>query len=129
VYGGTARSLTASPYKRARTESISASSTITSLSAIDASLLPSDEEERDTTLTANMRQPEALSDSNPTSNGHVANGHSNGSSTTASSSTSRRSATIKPVALPGTTLYDDSEINREEFVRLVIQSLRDVGYM
>ncbi|KAG6335210.1 hypothetical protein ID866_3881 [Astraeus odoratus] len=36
---------------------------------------------------------------------------------------------ITRVSLPGTTLYEDSFIDREEFVRLVIQSLRDVGYM
>ncbi|KAJ3502077.1 hypothetical protein NLJ89_g9048 [Agrocybe chaxingu] len=36
---------------------------------------------------------------------------------------------IAKVTLPGTTLYDDSDVDREEFVRLVIQSLRDVGYI
>jgi hypothetical protein len=36
---------------------------------------------------------------------------------------------VAKVLLPGTTLYDDSIVDREEFVRLVIQSLRDVGYM
>ncbi|KAH9848901.1 WD40 repeat-like protein [Lenzites betulinus] len=36
---------------------------------------------------------------------------------------------IARVSLPGRTLYDDSYVDREEFVRLVIQSLRDVGYM
>lgn len=36
---------------------------------------------------------------------------------------------VSKVSLPGTTLYDDSYVDREEFVRLVIQSLRDVGYM
>jgi hypothetical protein len=35
---------------------------------------------------------------------------------------------IAKVTLPGTTLYDNSYVDREEFVRLVIQSLRDVGY-
>jgi len=35
---------------------------------------------------------------------------------------------IAKVNLPGTTLYDDSLVDRQEFVRLVIQSLRDVGY-
>lgn len=29
---------------------------------------------------------------------------------------------------PGTLLYDDSNVDREEFIRLVVQSLRDVGY-
>ncbi|TCD66196.1 hypothetical protein EIP91_001690 [Steccherinum ochraceum] len=36
---------------------------------------------------------------------------------------------ISRVSLPGSTLYDDSYVDREEFVRLVIQSLRDVGYI
>ncbi|KAH9950266.1 WD40 repeat-like protein [Amylocystis lapponica] len=36
---------------------------------------------------------------------------------------------ITRVSLPGSTLYDDSYVDREEFVRLVIQSLRDVGYI
>ncbi|KAI0797559.1 WD40 repeat-like protein [Abortiporus biennis] len=38
-------------------------------------------------------------------------------------------ASVSRVSLPGTTLYDDSYVDREEFVRLVIQSLRDVGYI
>ncbi|KAF8211925.1 WD40 repeat-like protein [Mycena galopus ATCC 62051] len=36
---------------------------------------------------------------------------------------------VARVTLPGTSLYDDSDVDREEFVRLVIQSLRDVGYI
>ncbi|KAH9928530.1 WD40 repeat-like protein [Epithele typhae] len=36
---------------------------------------------------------------------------------------------VARVSLPGSTLYEDSHVDREEFVRLVIQSLRDVGYM
>ncbi|KAI6022746.1 WD40 repeat-like protein [Pisolithus marmoratus] len=38
-------------------------------------------------------------------------------------------SSIARVSLPGTTLYQDPYVNREEFVRLVIQSLRDVGYI
>ncbi|KAG8934591.1 hypothetical protein FRC02_009671 [Tulasnella sp. 418] len=30
---------------------------------------------------------------------------------------------------PGTTIYPDSTIDREEFIRLVVQSLRDIGYI
>ncbi|TFK42349.1 WD40-repeat-containing domain protein [Crucibulum laeve] len=37
--------------------------------------------------------------------------------------------TVAKVNLPGTSLYEDSFVDREEFVRLVIQSLRDVGYI
>ncbi|KAK7693817.1 hypothetical protein QCA50_003389 [Cerrena zonata] len=38
-------------------------------------------------------------------------------------------SSIARVSLPGTTLYEGSYVDREEFVRLVIQSLRDVGYI
>lgn len=41
----------------------------------------------------------------------------------------KHSSSVARVSLPGTTLYDDPYVDREEFVRLVIQSLRDVGYM
>lgn len=41
----------------------------------------------------------------------------------------KHATSITQVSLPGSTLYDDSYVDREEFVRLVIQSLRDVGYM
>lgn len=41
----------------------------------------------------------------------------------------QHSSSVARVSLPGTTLYDDPYVDREEFVRLVIQSLRDVGYM
>ncbi|EJF66274.1 WD40 repeat-like protein [Dichomitus squalens LYAD-421 SS1] len=37
-------------------------------------------------------------------------------------------SSVAKVSIPGRTLYDDSFVDREEFVRLVIQSLRDVGY-
>lgn len=56
-------------------------------------------------------------------NGTIANGKSNGVHKLHRKSVMR-------VDLPGTMLYDDDDsfVNREEFVRLVIQSLRDVGY-
>ncbi|KAF9052998.1 WD40 repeat-like protein [Panaeolus papilionaceus] len=41
----------------------------------------------------------------------------------------RHGKSIARVNPPGTTLYDDSVVDREEFVRLVVQSLRDVGYV
>ena len=41
----------------------------------------------------------------------------------------RQRSAVARVSLPGRTLYDDSYVDREEFVRRVIQSLRDVGYM
>lgn len=58
-------------------------------------------------------------------NGHTSNGHTNGTSSTPRG----KGKAVTRVALPGNTLYEDSPVDREEFVRLVIQSLRDVGYM
>ena len=46
-----------------------------------------------------------------------------------SNGVSKHGSSVARVSLPGTTLYDDPYVDREEFVRLVIQSLRDVGYM
>ncbi|KAJ7219541.1 WD40-repeat-containing domain protein [Mycena pura] len=52
------------------------------------------------------------------------NGHSK------QASAASHSLSIARVMLPGTSLYDDDrDVDREEFVRLVIQSLRDVGYI
>lgn len=51
------------------------------------------------------------------------NGHSK------QSSAASHSLSVARVTLPGSSLYNDSDVDREEFVRLVIQSLRDVGYM
>ncbi|KAF9558038.1 WD40 repeat-like protein [Agrocybe pediades] len=69
----------------------------------------------------------------------VTNGHTNGFGPTANGTSangavmgngvSKHGKTVATVSLPGTTLYDDSFVDREEFVRLVIQSLRDVGYI
>ncbi|KAJ3773588.1 WD40 repeat-like protein [Lentinula raphanica] len=36
---------------------------------------------------------------------------------------------IKRVNLPGNTLYEGSNVDREEFIRLMLQCLRDVGYI
>ncbi|KAH0583630.1 hypothetical protein H2248_009246 [Termitomyces sp. 'cryptogamus'] len=63
------------------------------------------------------------------------NGHSNGfTSKSATNGTGngvlpKNGKAIARVSLPGTTLYDDTPVDREEYVRLVIQSLRDVGYI
>lgn len=69
----------------------------------------------------------------------VTNGHTNGFTPAVNGSSgggavmgngvSKHGKGVAKVTLPGTTLYDDSFVDREEFVRLVIQSLRDVGYM
>lgn len=56
------------------------------------------------------------------------NGHRNGFGAAANGA-ARHPRAIAKVDLPGTALYDDSFVDREEFVRLVIQSLRDVGYV
>ncbi|KAH9483891.1 WD repeat-containing protein 26-like protein [Psilocybe cubensis] len=64
-----------------------------------------------------------------------ASGHTNGFGPVSNGASplgngiSKHGKTIPRVTLPGTTLYDDSFVDREEFVRLVIQSLRDVGYI
>ncbi|THU82897.1 WD40 repeat-like protein [Dendrothele bispora CBS 962.96] len=75
------------------------------------------------------------------SNGHTpgtskgysfsSNGLSNGSSSVANGNgvmQKHGKSSIARVNLPGTLLYEDSNVDREEFVRLVLQSLRDVGY-
>ncbi|KAJ7085797.1 WD40 repeat-like protein [Mycena belliarum] len=51
------------------------------------------------------------------------NGHSK------QSSAASHSLSVARVTLPGSSLYDDSDVDREEYIRLVIQSLRDVGYV
>ncbi|KAH7910762.1 WD40 repeat-like protein [Hygrophoropsis aurantiaca] len=81
--------------------------------------------------------PSCLSLDKPgSSNGHtkgtnfalMSNG-SNGVPSTNGNGIQKHSSSITRVSLPGTSLYDDSFVDREEFVRLVIQSLRDVGYI
>ncbi|KAG6880248.1 hypothetical protein C0992_001816 [Termitomyces sp. T32_za158] len=62
------------------------------------------------------------------------NGHSNGFTKSSANGTgngvlSKNRKAIARLSLPGTTLYDDMHVDREEYVRLVIQSLRDVGYI
>jgi hypothetical protein len=69
----------------------------------------------------------------------VANGHTNGFTTMTNGKSElgagitngvqKRSSSVSKVSLPGTTLYNDVPVDREEFVRLVIQSLRDIGYV
>lgn len=63
-------------------------------------------------------------------NGQVqSNGTSNGLSSAVSNGVAQKHGkVVARVNLPGTMLYDDMTLDREEYVRLVIQSLRDVGY-
>ncbi|KAH7889566.1 WD40 repeat-like protein [Phlebopus sp. FC_14] len=57
-----------------------------------------------------------------------ANNTNNGTSPM-SNGESKHTSAIARVSLPGTTLYEDPYVDREEFVRLVLQSLRDIGYI
>ena len=126
--------------KRQRLEIINPSSQIASSSRLGSSTAEYDHLPRD---TLSMRPPEREYESNPTSprirpqtrsptlspspkaNGHVANGHGS----PMNGSTKRSRSPVARVELPGATIYDDSYIDREEYIRLVIQSLRDIGYM
>ncbi|PPQ72113.1 hypothetical protein CVT24_002424 [Panaeolus cyanescens] len=82
--------------------------------------------------------PDTSALAGPSSGNGVSKGYTNGFSSssngtsagvTQTSNGTRHGKSITTVNLPGTTLYDDSFVDREEFVRLVIQSLRDVGYL
>lgn len=83
--------------------------------------------------TSSHAGPSSVASDRVTINGHtngfgpIANGNS-GTSAIMGNGLPKLSKTAK-VILPGTTLYEDSSIDREEFVRLAIQTLRDVGYM
>ncbi|KAF5381032.1 hypothetical protein D9615_004152 [Tricholomella constricta] len=92
--------------------------------------------DQDSTLSAS---PDFTAHAGPSTTG---NGHTNGNGFVASTNGCATNGTsavgngyrhpgnaIAKLSLPGTTLYDDSYVDREEFVRLVIQSLRDVGYI
>lgn len=70
----------------------------------------------------------------PTTNG-FSNGLTNGTGSSNPTSgppkngLNRYGKSVAQVSLPGRKLFSDSNVDREEFVRLVVQSLRDVGYM
>ncbi|KAF9265565.1 WD40 repeat-like protein [Marasmius fiardii PR-910] len=69
-----------------------------------------------------------------TSNGHYSNGKSylsKGSGSTSALGGAGTSTNVTRVDLPGDSLYPDSNVHvsRQEFVRLLLQGLRDVGYM
>lgn len=44
-------------------------------------------------------------------------------------SSKRSKSPVARVEFPGSTIYDDSYLDREEYIRLIIQSLRDIGYI
>lgn len=71
----------------------------------------------------------AIANGAPVAAGNGVQKH-NGHSKQSSAASHSHSLSVARVTLPGSRLYDDdSDVDREEFVRLVIQSLRDVGYM
>lgn len=73
------------------------------------------------------------------SNGHTngngftlspTNGFTNGGGAVVGNGVQKHGKSVAKVSLPGTALYTGgSYVDREEFVRLVVQTLRDVGYM
>lgn len=71
---------------------------------------------------------DGVASTNGHTNGHVYPVMTNGSSSGLGGG-HKHGKGIARVSLPGTTISDDSLINREEFIRLIVQSLRDVGYM
>ncbi|KAH9930616.1 WD40 repeat-like protein [Fomitopsis serialis] len=103
------------------------------------------EPDQESAVSVQLEMPEAGPSSVPgTSNGHngsaakqngygnsYSNGYSKASATDATNGgrPEKQAMSTTRVSLPGSTLYDDSYVDREEFVRLVIQSLRDVGYI
>lgn len=139
-------------YKRQRVDSTSTiTSTATSVTTIDNTLripsLPADsmhvpQSDQSPRLSVSINStteagPSSLildkaSRSNGFTNGNglmmpMANGSTKGSSPVGNGVSKHSS--IARVSLPGSTLYEDPYVDRQEFVRLVIQSLRDVGYM
>ncbi|TFY66673.1 hypothetical protein EVG20_g4410 [Dentipellis fragilis] len=128
--------------KRQRVDSTSTSaSASTSISAVDRSLFSDDNPhstamrlpENDSLSVSPDFTPEAGPSTltPPLPSKIHTNGNSNGftSSAVTNGVSKHAKAPISRVTLPGTTLYEDSHIDREEFVRLIIQSLRDVGYI
>lgn len=73
------------------------------------------------------QSPLPRTQSPPVANGNGALGTGNGA---LQKHPKTGSSGVMRVKLPGSALYeDDEELDREAFVRLVVQSLRDVGYM
>jgi len=78
---------------------------------------------------------DAFSGAAPIKNGHLkalsngsTNGSTNGSGSPRAEGSSSRHSNIPRVNPPGVLLYPDSETKRKEYVRLVLQSLKDIGY-
>lgn len=81
--------------------------------------------------------PSSLGNGHGNGNGFVPTGKLNGAAAAlnghgggAKNGTQAHTRGVARVDLPGTALYtDEAYVSREEFVRVVLQSLRDVGYM
>lgn len=80
--------------------------------------------------------PSSLGNGHSNGNGFVPAGKLNGAAALnghgggAKNGTHAHTRGVVRVDLPGTALYtDEAYVSREEFVRVVLQSLRDVGYM
>ncbi|PFH54156.1 hypothetical protein AMATHDRAFT_135352 [Amanita thiersii Skay4041] len=82
--------------------------------------------------TSNGYQNNGTSTNGSAGNGFVATNGSNSNGFVAGNGVNKmHGKAIARINLPGTLLYedDDSHLDREEYVRLVIQSLKDVGYI
>lgn len=94
--------------------------------------VPVNDHDSDSFVSSDLHPEAGPSSMTTTSkNGHGTNGTTNGFSGTpvANGVMKHGKPPVSKVKLHGTTLYEDSHIDREEYIRLVIQSLRDVGYM
>ncbi|KAG8835358.1 hypothetical protein FRC17_003841 [Serendipita sp. 399] len=67
--------------------------------------------------------------SNGSTNGSVTNGSLSPRVEFHSEHNTKRTSTINRVNPSGTTLYPGSATDREQFVRLVLQALKDIGYL
>ncbi|KAJ3712293.1 WD40 repeat-like protein [Lentinula raphanica] len=86
---------------------------------------PPDSEEASSSSSSILSSPDL-----PYTNGRSHSG-SSGAATNGSNGVVARHTreVIKRVNLPGNTLYEGSNVDREEFIRLMLQCLRDVGYI
>jgi hypothetical protein len=86
-------------------------------------------------MAATAYAEDGFSGTAPIKNGHLkalsngsTNGSTNGSGSPRAEGSSARHSNIPRVSPPGVLLYPDSETKRKEYVRLVLQSLKDIGY-
>lgn len=99
--------------------------------------IPESDQESESALSVSFDSARAGPSSHGLDSLSPSNGHTNGNgftlptaNGTSMSNGVQKLKSIAKVSPPGTSLFaDDSYLDREEFVRLVLQSLRDVGYM